>query len=34
MPYLTYFLGKDQNGKLTKGEKELCYECFKKQNKE
>lgn len=27
-PYLTYFLSKGDNKKLTEGERKLCYECY------
>lgn len=27
-PYLTYFLSKEINQKLTEEERKLCYECY------
>jgi len=33
MPYLTYFLSKEENQKLTKEDRELCYECYVKKLK-
>lgn len=29
MPYLTYFLSKKENQKLTKEERQLCDKCYK-----
>ena len=31
MPYLTYFLGKKENAKLTEEDKKLCYQCYLKK---
>jgi hypothetical protein len=28
-PYLTYFLSKEENKKLTEEERKLCEECYK-----
>lgn len=28
MPYLTYFLSKEENAKLTEKEKQLCFRCY------
>jgi hypothetical protein len=27
-PYLTYFLSKEENEKLTEEDKQLCYDCY------
>ena len=28
MPYLTYFLGKEENAKLTEEDRKLCFQCY------
>jgi hypothetical protein len=33
MPLLSYFLSKEENQKLTKEEKKICYDCYKKRRK-